>query len=304
MLVFTYFHPHGRVLWLPFKWNLLFIAINCYRIFHVYYSRYAANNFMPTELLERYEKSFFLMDKVDFYRLMRIAEIKEYNKGEMILAQGERVPVVRMVLDGKLKVLRDGKLTYMLHENNFVSEAGIHIGLLLPGSIESCGSVIVESDKVRLLCWERTELVHLLEIHEGLRRSLKAIMSWDIVRKLKAQRTLLADHLITDTDEWTLLRNQQTTYRYAALLQAVLQSDQLRHFAKHLARYRTVHHIDDETHAIALKQCGWTEEEFAAGRRQSRFDSEEEEELLAKDQMWRVRDWKWYLRDIYMRLTG
>ena len=29
MLFFTYFHPHGKVLWLPFRWNCLFILINC-----------------------------------------------------------------------------------------------------------------------------------------------------------------------------------------------------------------------------------------------------------------------------------
>ena len=28
MLAFTYFHPHGKVLWLPFRWNALFIVIN------------------------------------------------------------------------------------------------------------------------------------------------------------------------------------------------------------------------------------------------------------------------------------
>lgn len=42
MLVFTYFHPHGRVLWLPFKWNALFIAINSYRIGKVFWDRYMA----------------------------------------------------------------------------------------------------------------------------------------------------------------------------------------------------------------------------------------------------------------------
>ena len=40
MLLFTYFHPHGRVLWLPFKWNLLFILINSYRIGKVFLDRY------------------------------------------------------------------------------------------------------------------------------------------------------------------------------------------------------------------------------------------------------------------------
>jgi CRP-like cAMP-binding protein len=308
MLVFTYFHPHGRVLWLPFKWNLLFIAINGYRIFHVYYSRYSANHFLSRELQDRYESSFFLMDKVDYYRLMRNAEIKEYRRGDLIVAQGEQVPVVRMVLNGKLKVLRDGQLTYMLEENNFLSEAGMHVGLLVPVSIESCCSIVADDDTVRLLCWDRKELVHIMKVHESLRRSLKAIMSWDLVRKLKGQRFLVTDHLIRDADEWTKLRNQQTTHRYAAILQAVLQSDDLVADAKILTRYRIVHHIDDQTHADALQQCGWTPEEFAAGQRHKKWnvddEDEEEELLLLRDRMWRARDWKWYLHDLYLRLMG
>jgi CRP-like cAMP-binding protein len=307
MLIFTYFHPHGRVLWLPFKWNVLFIAINGYRIFHAYYSRYAANHFLSRELQDRYETSFFLMDKVDYYRLMRHAEIKEYRRGDLIVAQGEQVPVVRMVLNGQLKVLRDGQLTYMLEENNFLSEAGIHIGLLVPKSIESCCTIVADDDTVRLLCWDRTELVHMLKVHEGLRRSLKAVMSWDIVRKLKGQRLLVTDHLINDPDEWTQRRNQQTSHRYAAILQAVLQSDDnLVQDTKSLARYRIVHHIDDETHAMALQQCGWTAEEFAAGKRHKKWnaDDEDEDETLLRDQLWRARDWKWYLRDLYLRLMG
>ena len=32
MLFFTYYHPHGKVLWLPFRWNMLFIGINAYMI--------------------------------------------------------------------------------------------------------------------------------------------------------------------------------------------------------------------------------------------------------------------------------
>ena len=68
---------------------------------------------------------------------MRIAEIKEYKKGDLLLAQGEQVRYVRLVLDGQLRVLRDGKLNFLLKEGNFISEVGLHAGLLLPGRIES-----------------------------------------------------------------------------------------------------------------------------------------------------------------------
>jgi CRP-like cAMP-binding protein len=337
MLVFTYFHPHGRVLWLPFKWNVLFILINAYRIGKVYWSRYAAEHLLPNELIELRKRSFFLMDPVDYYRLVRIAEIQEYKNGDLLLAQGERVHTVRMVLSGRLRVLRDGKLTYFLEEGNFISEAGIHVGLLLPGKIESCCSIVADGkskdDIARVLCWNRTELVHLMELHEGVRRSVKAILSWDIVRKLKAQRFIGKNLLSEEFDAWTERRNQQTMHRYAAILHNILNHplQLLKQNRKQVSKYRTIHHVDDEQHAKALAECGWTVEEYEAGGRNRQYrtskrmtvhllddpDDDEFEDLIRsveadvdyddlpeEEEEETFRDWQWYVRDFYLRFFG
>ena len=316
MLFFTYFHPHGRVLWLPFKWNALFIAINAYRIGIVYWHRYMAER-LPDELMTIRRKTFNTMDPVDFFRLMRIAEIKEYKKGELMLSQGELVHCVRMVVDGQFRVYRDGKLTYLLEEGNFISEVGLHAGILLPGKVESCCTIVADGDGkhgnvTRVLCWDRTELVHLMERDQGVRRSVKAILTWDIVRKLKAQRSVLVDHLIDDPEEWTLRRNEQTNHRYAAILHAILcKHKYLQKFWHEIERYRIIHHIDDEHHAMALAQCGWTVEEFEAGHKHRKskltvlidavdYDEDEEDDVHYEE----IRDWKWYIQDIYLRFFG
>ena len=314
MLVFTYFHPHGRVLWLPFKWNLLFIAINSYRIGKVQWQRYAAEHRLPEELLELRNRSFYLMDPVDFYRLVRIAEIKEYRKGDLVIGQGEAVRYVRLVLRGELRVLHDGKLTYRLEPANFISENGIHAGLLLPGKIDSSCAIVADgggdgnSNVTRVLCWDRTELVHLMELNEGLRRSLKAVLSWDIVRKLKAQRLLLTENHIDDPEEWTERRHQQTTLRYTAILHAVLQQPKLlERYRKEVLKYRMIHHIDDEEHANALAECGWTVEEYEEGKLKKPYgfdDDEDDHPFAAKSETENVRDWRWYLQDIYLRFFG
>jgi hypothetical protein len=110
MLFFTYWHPHGRVLWLPFKWNVLFIAINSYRIGKVYQDRYMAERLSP-EMLALREKNFYLMDPVDFSKLVRLGTIQEYSEGDIIVDQDESCRYVRMMLDGTCNVLRDGQIT-------------------------------------------------------------------------------------------------------------------------------------------------------------------------------------------------
>jgi CRP-like cAMP-binding protein len=316
MLFFTYFHPHGRVLWLPFKWNVLFIAINSYRIGIVYWHRYMAER-LPDELMTIRRNTFNTMDPVDYFRLMRIAEIKEYEKGELMLSQGEFVHHVRMVVDGQLRVYRDGKLTYLLEEGNFISEVGLHAGILLPGKVESCCTIVADGDGkqgviTRVLCWDRTELVHLMERDQGVRRSFKAILTWDIVRKLKAQRSVLVDHLIDDPEEWTLRRNEQTNHRYAAILRAILCKHKfLQKFRHEIERYRIIHHIDDQHHAMALAQCGWTVDEFEAGQKQRKskrtvlidaveYEDDDDDDVHYEE----IRDWKWYIQDLYLRFFG
>jgi hypothetical protein len=127
MLFFAYFHPHGRVLWLPFQWNCLFIAINSYRVGRIFLDRYQAD-FLSPELLELRREQFYLMDTVDFSRLVRLGTLSDLEQGQVMVSQGEHNRYVRLVIGGTLRVLRDGAFTYELVRANFISESGLHAG--------------------------------------------------------------------------------------------------------------------------------------------------------------------------------
>jgi CRP-like cAMP-binding protein len=298
MLFFTYFHPHGRVLWLPFKWNLLFIAINSYRIGNVYAKRLQAEK-LPAELMKIRDDHFYVLDPVDFYKLVHLGRRETFKPGDLVVAQGNMNRFIRLVVDGELKVLRDGYSTYSLEEGNFVSEAGLHAGLLLPGGVESC-CTIVAAETTHTLCWDRTELMDFLRREKATRSALKAALSWDIVRKLKWQRGMLAEHKIENPEQWTQKRNEQNFHRYASILQNMLYHPQyLRERKKELTKYRMVHHIDDEHHRMALKACGWTPEEFEVGYKEGQEELHEEDEIN-RGILWRIQDF--YLR-VFDRAT-
>lgn len=295
----THFSPHGRVLWLPFKWNALFIAINAYRIGYVLWQRYNAQG-LSEELNALREDFLFIMDPVDYYKLIRIGNIKAIKKGDVLISQGEKNRYVRILLQGELKVLRDGKLNYVLEEANFVSESGLHAGLLIPGNVESCCTIVADSD-ARVLVWDRTQLIELLERDDSVRRSLQAAISWDVVRKLKFQRTLIPRGLIQDPEEWTKRRTEQTQHRYAGILQNLLMHPKLLEDRKRqLEKYRMIHHIDDEMHAKALVSCGWTVEEFESGHKKGHAV----DDLAESEDKYFTHNWEWYLRGLYYRIFG
>jgi CRP-like cAMP-binding protein len=294
MLVFTYFHPHGRVLWLPFKWNLLFTLINSYRVLKIYADRFFANQ-LDDLMLYMYDHHFYVMDKVDFAELIGLGTTETFKKGEVLVGQGDDNRYIRVVLKGELNVERDGLTTYKLRQGNFISESGLHAGLLLRGVVCSCCSVIANDDNVVVFRWDRTELMYLLESNKNTRRALKAVMSWDIVSKLKSQRSLVTSGIIEDPEEWTRKRREQTLHRYRGILRNMLTHPAyLNKRKEELSKYRDIHHIDSVEHEQALRAMGWTQAEYDAGKKEGQID----EDLAEKKHY----DWTSYAKDAYLRL--
>jgi hypothetical protein len=219
------------------------------------------------------------------------------HTGDAIIRQGEEGGNVRLVIHGDLDVLRDGQITYKLHEGNFASETGLHAGLYLRGTVESSCDVVASSEEVKMISWNRNQLVHLLEIDAHIRRSLKAVLSWDIVSKLKSQRVLLSSGIIEDPERWTYLRREQSWHRYAAILHNMLSHPKyLKQRKVELGKYRKIHHIDDAHHEAALRQVGWTLAEYQAGHKDGAVD-------LAKEDS-EQSGWRWYMQELYFRIFG
>ena len=239
--------------------------------------------------------SFIPIFRIDFARLVRLGTTETFSKGDILVKQDKENRQVRLVLQGQLHVERDGIITYQLHQGNFISESGLHAGLLLRGNVNSCCDVIAESDQVVVLSWDRSELMHLMEINKNIQRALKAVMSWDIVSKLKSQRALLASGIIADPEEWTRKRREQTLHRYQSILSNLLSHPEyLNERKEELSKYRDIHHVDQTQHEIALKKMGWTLAEYEAGKKEGQINEDLEER--------KGYGWKWYAKDVYLRL--
>jgi len=293
MLVFTYFHPHGRILWLPFQWNIIFVLLNTWRVAKVYID-WILSEQLSNGLSKLYDHHFYVMEKADFARLVRLGTKEKFQKGDTIVHQDHDNRYVRLVVSGDLIVDRDGQTTYLVHEGQFISEMGLHAGLGLRGKLTSCCSVKAESEQgVELVRWDRTELMHLLELHQSIERTLKAVMSWDIVSKLKSQRVLLASGYIDDADHWTRKRREQGSARYMAILRNMCtHPDYLNARKDQLTKYREIHQVSYTDHVNALHDIGWTVEEFESGIKEGQLDEDELEKESLGFEWWFKSWWK------------
>ena len=87
------------------------------------------------------------------------------------------------------------------------------------GTVESCCSVKAATEDVELIRWDRTELMRLLELNPSIKRTMKAVMAWDIVSKLKSQRVLLASGKVREENTQT---SQKKKYRLSRIKIVVL----------------------------------------------------------------------------------
>jgi CRP-like cAMP-binding protein len=107
-IIFQYYRENP--LWIPIRWNTLFLVINSLMILLLLKESNDAEN-IPDEQKALYDLVFNNkgMKPVDFLHLMSLAERKEYKKGEKVVTRGNRHHQLHLVKSGRLSVKRDGE---------------------------------------------------------------------------------------------------------------------------------------------------------------------------------------------------
>lgn len=113
-IMFQYYRE--KPLWLPLKWNLLFLLINTVMIVTLISEAADAEN-IPSEWMAVYEAVFKskAFTPTDFMKVMRVAQRQEISKGDALISTGRGSHHLHLLLSGRLSV-RDanGKVAYSL----------------------------------------------------------------------------------------------------------------------------------------------------------------------------------------------
>lgn len=118
-IIFQYYRENP--LWIPIRWNTLFLVINSLMILLLLKESNDAEN-IPDEQKALYDLIFNNkgMKPVDFLHLMSLSERKEYKKGEKVVTHGNRHHQLHLVKSGRLSVKRDGEELPTIGCNQFV----------------------------------------------------------------------------------------------------------------------------------------------------------------------------------------
>jgi len=261
MATFNYFHPNGRPLWLPFRWNVLFLLINSGWIAYLLKLNYDANHLKKYENW-LYEEVFALsgMKRVDFLKLVRGGELKIYNKGDHVTTQGTKSFWVQVLIEGSAAAKVDGKKVYVVTPGNFISELGIHSGIR--NREQTSSASIVADDICVSIRWSRGALIDIMERNVDLGSCVQGAMTADLIKKMNRSAKEIIGSNKAENEDW------YGNMDYRQILKGILRNEQISNRERSmLKRYRKMHFIDDRTHESIVNECGWSIGEFDFGKK-------------------------------------
>jgi len=264
-LLFTYFHPIGSPLWLPFRWNIVFMLINSIYIYRILSERESAER-LPRQALELWETTFAPhgLAKVEFARLLQLGTWTTLRQGAVLQEEGKPSNSLFLIVHGGVDVSVRGDRIHSLGEGQFIGDMGLSNGIHLRNPV--MGVAHVETNQqTTVLVWRRQLLSDAMLDNNELCRAFTAALTADVVRKAQDREGAKGKGAALHALQVDQLMNA----RYASILQAMLSGashvgdddkDQLR-------SYRRLYNIRDSAHQEALKELGWSVADFNAGYR-------------------------------------
>jgi len=257
-LVFTYWHPVGRPLWLPFGWNIVFMLINGAHIYSILSKRKQAES-LPKQAVDLWRAVFgaHALSAVDFDKLLQVGTWTTFRKGTVLQEEGQPSNSLFLIVRGGADVYKGGKQCHALHEHQFIGDMGLSSGIVLEGPV--LGVAHVETNtQTTCLVWRRQQISELMDSSPLIAAAVRAAVSEDVVRKHSSPHAASKSEHVGEL--WRA--------RYASILHAVLAPGELSEQQREqLRQYRTTHGISDEAHALLLRENAWSPAEYEEGKR-------------------------------------
>ena len=170
-LIFTYYHPVGRPLWLPFGWNVLFMTINAGHIYSILSSTWEAER-MPPQAVDLWKAVFSHqgVSAVDFNKLLACGTWTTLRKGTALQAEGQPSASIFLLVQGGADVSVGGTKTHRLSQHQFIGDMGLSSGIAISQPVRGVASVTT-NQQTTCLVWSRAALHELLEREPMLRVS-------------------------------------------------------------------------------------------------------------------------------------
>ena len=118
--VFYNYTIPAEPMWLAINWNFIFIAVNLYHVAVLIYEKRPVK--MSPKEKELYETMFRGLSPVEFLKITKVAEWKEYKSPLPIITQGKPVKDLILIYNGAVDVVVNDNKVAELKDGQFVGE--------------------------------------------------------------------------------------------------------------------------------------------------------------------------------------
>ena len=162
-------------MWLPIGWNIVFVVVNLYHIAVIIYEKRPVH--MSDKEKELYETMFRGLTPVEFLKITKVAEWKQYKSPLPIITQGKPVNDLILIYNGLVDVIVNDKKVAELKDGQFVGEMSF---LTEKPATATCR---VEHN-AECLVWPQKDFKDLLKRNPSLYFTIQSLLSEQVSNNL------------------------------------------------------------------------------------------------------------------------
>ena len=173
--IFYNFYIPVEPMWIAIFWNCIFILVNIYHIAIIVYEKRPVK--MTDKEKELYETMFRGLSPVEFLKITKVAEWKEFKSPLPIISQGKPVNDLILIYNGAVDVLVNDKKVADLKDGQFVGEMSF---LTEKPATATCKV----AHTTECLVWKQKEFKDLLKRNPSLYFTIQSLLSEQVSNNL------------------------------------------------------------------------------------------------------------------------
>ena len=173
--VFYNFYIPLEPMWLPIGWNLVFVVVNLYHIAVIIYEKRPVQ--MSPKEKELYETMFRGLTPVEFLKITKVAEWKQFKAPLPIIIQGKPVNDLILIYNGLVDILVNDNKVAELKDGQFVGEMSF---LTEKPATATCRV----SHNTECLVWPQKDFKDLLKRNPSLYFTIQSLLSEQVSNNL------------------------------------------------------------------------------------------------------------------------
>jgi hypothetical protein len=163
--------------WVYMGWNVAFISINSLQIGLLLKEMFGYK--LTPEEEHLYQCYFREMNRLDFVKVIKLAEWRTVSENTILITQGETVKEITLIQRGSLAIDIQNRTVAQLTVGQLIGEMSFVTGEPATATIR------VDSETAQILVWSQQELRYLIEKNTEMRIIMQSFFNKDLMKKLQ-----------------------------------------------------------------------------------------------------------------------